>query len=273
MNKSSARIGTFLVRVSRPQVSSYSYKRRSGQGLSTQHKYSCLLLGAPEEAGASGTSCYCMGVFKGIEKQVKEMAAKYQEGVALKLSKVTFDGSVTAQYIHTPHQVAVDMGKTTIHIMSTAELLMSALKLGSHVVPPRTVAETSGINSSKTTDVLAIVKDLSKTRVCKSSEEVADAILIDGSGRASDKSAISVAIFGREKIEFVKKQLGKPLVFLNLTIKVADGKREILHGPTDEVFVASECTKAKALREEGGGLAQRAGGTADDGVATTAAKA
>ena len=142
MNKSSVRIGTFLVRVSRPQVSSYSYRRRSGQGLVTQHKYSCLLLGAPEETGASGTSCYCMGVYKGTEKQVKEMAVKYQEGVALKLSKVTFDGSISAQYMHTPHQVAVDMGKTTIHIVPPAELLMSALKLGSHLVPPRTVAET-----------------------------------------------------------------------------------------------------------------------------------
>ena len=76
---------------------------------------------------------------------------------ALKLSKVTFDGSVTARYIHTPHQVAVDMGKTTIRIMAPAEPLMRALNLGSHVVPPRTVAETSGIKSSQTTDVLAIV--------------------------------------------------------------------------------------------------------------------
>ena len=62
MNKSSARIGTFLVRVSRPRVSSYKYQRRHGQGQSTQHKFACLLLGAPEEAGVSGTSCYCMGV-------------------------------------------------------------------------------------------------------------------------------------------------------------------------------------------------------------------
>ena len=73
MNKSSARIGTFVVRVSRPQVNCYSFKRRSGQGQATQHKYSCLLLGAPEEAGASGTSCYCMGVYKGSETQVKQM--------------------------------------------------------------------------------------------------------------------------------------------------------------------------------------------------------
>ena len=73
MNKSSARIGMFLVRLSRPQVGSYSYKRRSGSGTATQHKFSCLLLGAPEEPDAIGTSCYCMGVFKGSEGQVKAM--------------------------------------------------------------------------------------------------------------------------------------------------------------------------------------------------------
>ena len=56
MNKSSARIGMFLVRVARPQVGSYTYNRRGGGGVATQHKYSCLLLGAPED-GTEGTSC------------------------------------------------------------------------------------------------------------------------------------------------------------------------------------------------------------------------
>ena len=62
MNKGSARIGAFLVRLSRPKVSSYSGKKRgTGQGMWTQHKFSCLLLGAPEVEGGSGASCYCMG--------------------------------------------------------------------------------------------------------------------------------------------------------------------------------------------------------------------
>ena len=64
MNEGSARIGAFLVRVSRPQVGSYNYKARFGSGTLTRYKYSCLLLGAPEEAGASGTSCYCVGSTK-----------------------------------------------------------------------------------------------------------------------------------------------------------------------------------------------------------------
>ena len=250
MNKSSARIGVFLVRLSRPQVSSYNYKRRTGGGTATQHKFSCLLLGAPEEPEASGTSCYGMGVFKGSEGQVKALRDKYHEGTVLKLSKVTFDGSVAAQYIHTPRQVVVDMGKTTIQIMSPPELLLSGLKLGSQVVPPRTVAETSSIRTSKATDVLAIVKSISSARKCNSGAEVADAILIDGSSSASDHAAISVAVFGGQKIEFLKQHMKKPLVFLNLAIKVNNNAKEIMHWPSDEVFVAPVCTKAKALDKE-----------------------
>ena len=258
MNKSSARIGVFLVRLSRPQVGSYSYKRRSGLGPVTQHKFSCLLLGAPEEPDAIGTSCYCMGVFKGSEGQVKAMGEKYKEGTALKLSKVTFDGSVTAQYIHTPHQVVVDMGKTMIHIMSPTELLLSGLNLGSQVVPPRTVAETSSIRSSKSTDVLAIVKSISSSRKCNSGEAVADAILIDGSSNASDHSAISVAVFGSQKIEFLQLHAQKPLVFLNLAIKVNNSSKEITHWPSDEVFLAPMCAKAKALDQDAAALCGKA---------------
>ena len=248
MNKSSARIGTFLARLSRPRVGSYSYQRRSGTGTVTQHKFSCLLLGAPEERDATGTSCYCMGICKGSEGQVKAMGEKYKEGTALKLSKVTFDGSVNAQYIHTPLQIVVDMGKTTIHIMSPPELLLSGLQLGSQVVPPRTVAETSSIRSSKSTDVLAMLKSISESRKCKSGEDVADAILIDGSSNASEHSGISVAIFGRQKIEFLKQNAKKPLVFLNLAIKVNNnGSKEINHWFDDEVSLAPVCAKANAL--------------------------
>ena len=250
MNKSSARICTFLARLSRPRVGSYSYTRRSGTGTVTQHKFSCLLLGAPEQLDATGTSCYCMGICKGSEDQVKAMGEKYKEGTAVKLSKVTFDGSVNAQYIHTPLQIVVDMGKTTIHIMSPPELLLSGLQLGSEVVPPRTVAETSSIRSSKSTDVLAMLKSISESRKCKSGEDVADAILIDGSSNASQHAGISVAIFGRQKIEFLKRNAKESLVFLNLVIKVNNGSKEIMHWPGDEVFLAPVCAKAVQLNTD-----------------------
>ena len=105
-----------------------------------------------------------MGLYKGTETAVKQMAAKYAEDMALKLAKVIFDGSVAAQYIHTPKQEVVDMGKTTVHIMAQPELLMSALKLGSHVVPPRSVAGVTRITTTRGTDVIAVLKEVSTER-------------------------------------------------------------------------------------------------------------
>ena len=160
LNKGSAKIGAFLVRVAHPVVSAYSYKRKSDGGTATQHKFSCLLLGAAEDAESRCTSSYCMGLGRGSEAQVKALGVKYKAGEVLKLTKVTFDGAVSAQYIHTPLQVVVDMAKTTISIMSPPELLLSGVKLGSHVVPPRTVAETKTVCSNKSTDLMAIVKEI-----------------------------------------------------------------------------------------------------------------
>ena len=254
MNKGSARIGAFLVRVAHAATSTYSYKRKSGPGTATQHKFSCLLLGAPEDASATGTASYCMGVSKGNEAQVKAFGEKYKNGEVLKLTKVTFDGTVSPQYIHTPHPMVVDMAKTTIHIMSQTELHMSSVTLGRHVVPPRTVAETSSVRSNKSTDLLAFVKEMSDTRICNSGEAVADAILIDGSGEVSDSDGIAVAVFGQKKITFVRENAGKALVFLNLAISVANGQKEVRHWPTELAFVAPDCAKAKRLNEKAGEL-------------------
>ena len=142
------------------------------------------------------------------------------------------------------------MAKTTINIMSPAELLLSGVKLGSHVVPPRTVAETKTVCSNKSTDLMAIVKEVSVTRPCNSGEEVADVILIDGSGEASDHDGIAVAMFGRKKIAFVRENAGKPLVFLNLAMSVTGGKKVIRRWAADATFVAPDCAKAKRLLEE-----------------------
>ena len=76
LNKASAKIGTFMCGIYLLRTEVYTYRRRSGAGTVTQHKLSCLLLGRREE-GPFGTSCYCMGHFKGEEAAVKAMAGKF----------------------------------------------------------------------------------------------------------------------------------------------------------------------------------------------------
>ena len=60
LSAASAKIGTFMCGIYRPRTEVYTYRRRSGAGMVTQHKFSRLLLGHREE-GSVGTSCYCMG--------------------------------------------------------------------------------------------------------------------------------------------------------------------------------------------------------------------
>ena len=95
LNKASAKMATFICRVSRPKQESYSYRRKSGAGMQTQHKFQCLLLGAPDDAGPA-TSCYAMGVAKADLSSVDAMARKWPEGTIIKISKVTFEGTVGA---------------------------------------------------------------------------------------------------------------------------------------------------------------------------------
>ena len=76
LNKGSAKIAPFLVRVAHPVVSTYSYKRKSDGGTATQHKFARLLLGAAEDPESRCTSSYCMGLGHGSEAQVKALGVR-----------------------------------------------------------------------------------------------------------------------------------------------------------------------------------------------------
>ena len=84
-----------------------------------------------------------MGVAKADFSSVDAMTKRWTEGTIIKISKVTFEGTVGASFIHTPMPVAIDLKRTTIHVMSEPALLMSGLEVASVALPPRTVAETS----------------------------------------------------------------------------------------------------------------------------------
>ena len=187
MNRNSAKIGTFVCGVSQPQAESYTYRRRSGAGMQTQHKFKCLLLGSPDADG-SVTCCYGMAIAKDEKSNIEKMAAKLIEGTVIKISKVTFEGPAGNQYNHTPIPFAVDLKRTSVSIMSDTELLMSGMKVAKVALPPRTVAETSKITSNKATDVVGLVKELSADRTCDSGVKVADAIIVDGSSKGEGKA-------------------------------------------------------------------------------------
>ena len=101
LNKSSAKVAEFLIRVTGPKKEQYEYvsKRASSRGQTvTTWKMECLLLSVSPTAG---THEYCVGTVEGSEKDVDTVLGKFVEGSKWKLSKVVFDVGDVA-YISTP---------------------------------------------------------------------------------------------------------------------------------------------------------------------------
>ena len=57
LNKSSSRVGTFLVKVAAGRVGSYTYNQKKDNRQVTQHKFEAYFMGKKAET-------YCLGIFK-----------------------------------------------------------------------------------------------------------------------------------------------------------------------------------------------------------------
>ena len=89
-----------------------------------------------------------------------------------------------------------------------------------HPVPPRTVADAGRINTNKCTDLLALVKSVSRERTSKTSVPIADVVLVDDSKVDGDAlAAITLGVFGSAKIMILKEHVGQPIVFFNLSVR------------------------------------------------------
>ena len=67
-------------------------------------------------------------------------------------------------------------------------------------MPPRTVAETSCIKSTRATDILAIVKTVGVPRINRNDKTITDVTLIDDSTASNGKLAtVVISVWGKEK--------------------------------------------------------------------------
>ena len=97
-------------------------------------------------------------------------------------------------------------------------------------MPPRTVGETAKVNANKTQDLLAVVKAATNKRTTREGIDIIDAVLIDDSKAETGKLAtVLVSVWGDQKVYLIEKNVGKPLAFFNLAIKMEAGKRVINH--------------------------------------------
>ena len=244
LNKSSSKIATFAVRIVGAKIGEYTFTSKRDTKLVVQHKFEAWLVGMNAQA-------YCLGYVKGSPATVKQAQDKFAEGSVWALSKVVFDTYTAITFISTPVPFRLDVGKSKMEPIKNDDLCK---QMPQEPVPPRSVADIARITTKRSTDLIAIVKDVGEQRTTKSGLVVADVTLIDNSESSAGMLAtIKVGAFHNtmpaSKMALLKDHVGNPMVFFNLSVNFADGQLSITHYPGDVIRLAPVCQKTHALAE------------------------
>ena len=147
-------------------------------------------------------------------KDVETAKKQFTEGSTWILSKIQFETNRDAAYISSPAKISVDLIKSHWQPFQDSKAL-----LAKYVVPPRSVAETSTITSTRAQDVMAIVTEVTPPRPTRRGD-VVDVTIMDGSQDEKGQYAkVCVSVWGDKQ---KRCTIGNPLVFLNLTCKVTE---------------------------------------------------
>ena len=190
---------------------------------------------------------YVLAVLKGTSNEVESAKKKYVNGSVWELSNVKFEENTTPAFISTPLKLSVDLKKSTLNLNKNADLEKQLVQSS---VPPRTVAETSQITTTRHQDLLALITKVDQTRQTKRGD-VLDVTVMDGSEDAHGSYAqVKIAVWGQEKQNLVLRNLGKPLVFLNLACKVGEMSKQYISWEDSLLCEAPACDKGTKLNED-----------------------
>ena len=165
---------------------------------------------------------------------------------------MVLDTWTSTTFISSPVPFRVDLAKSKMVLI---EDNVFCKQMPQEPVPPRSVADIAGITSKRSTDLLAIVKDVGEQRTTKGGFVVADVTLIDNSeSSAGVLATIKVGVFGEamsaSKMDLLRDHVGDPMVFFNLSVNFADGQLSVTHFCEDVVRLAPDCQKTKALGDQ-----------------------
>jgi len=244
LSKSSARVATFVVRVHGPEVKEYNYPSKKTGEIVKAQKFEVYLVGKDAE-------WYCVGYVKDAADAIGKAHFKFKNGSIWLLSKPVFDTYTAAQYIGTPVAFRIDLVKSQLAPVGEEHDDFNELSKSMPYcpVPPHLVADVARITTTKTTDLLALVKSVSSPdRMSKSGEAIADVELIDNSAHTPGKLAIvKVSVFGAAKIAKLRDRVGQAMVFFNLSVACTGGSPTINHYGREHVREAPDCAKKRAL--------------------------
>ena len=171
------------------------------------------------------------------------MSDKFTDGNTWLLSKTIIDPK--PGFISSQVKFKVDLRRSK---MESAEELDD--ELPALPVPSRSAAEITHFKLQQHSDLLALVKSVSESRAAKDTE-VADVELLDNSTIDRDGehslATIKVSVWGTDKIQKVRDNVGKPMVFYMLSIMGNKSGAFINHYPDGIIFPAPECEKTETL--------------------------
>ena len=190
---------------------------------------------------------YVLATLKGSQSEAQSAQKKYADGTAWEISKIKLDDYTQTAVISTPVQLCLDLKRSTTSAIESTSHVDLQKALVQSPVPPRTVAETSQVSSTRHQDLLALVAKVDTKRQTKRGD-VMDVTVMDGSESAPGSYAqVKIAVMGKEKQDMVSRNIGKPLVFLNLACKVGDGSKQYTSWEQGIVQLPPVCDKTTKL--------------------------
>ena len=241
-NKSSARIAQLIAKICHGKKTSYTYMDKKLLKEVTANKFECFLLGEKEGE-------YMYGFLKGTQQQVNDAANTFKDGRVFKLSKISLDTWTSTTSISSPKAFRLNLQKTTCQQIGADDAFARQIPLAP--VPPRTVGETAKVSTNKTQDLLAVVKAVTNKRTTKDGIDIIDAVLIDDSkAETGELATVLVSVWGDQKVDLIEKNVGKPLAFFNLTIKMNASNRLVNHYADALLLTAPDSEKTKHLLAE-----------------------
>ena len=191
MNKTSVKFASWVLRGTHGHAYDYTH------GYMRSHKFEIRLSGESEKA-------YVLAVLKGTDAEVKAAEAKFKNGSIWEVSNVNFEANMTPAFISSAHKVSVDLKKSNL-LLSTDAALDN--ELAKAAVPPRTVAETSKITSTRNQDLLAIVTAMEPIRTTKRGNALDITVMDASEDSAGNYAKVVVTVWGETKQQMVAKEL------------------------------------------------------------------
>ena len=214
LNSTSATVGQWKVKVvsARKEEYEYSYAGKQRQGM----KFECILV-------SFDPTCYCVGVWKmlqGNKQVVEQAAAKFKDGTAWTMSRVSLETQTKRQFISASHKMVVNLASTKM----TAEL-QSLHAIASDVAPPSSVADILQLQSKQFFDISALLRSVTGEATVQTkygTRQRATVCCVDGSKMPNeDKVAqLKFTMFqkpGENSLDMMTASVGKAMSFFQLS--------------------------------------------------------